>query len=539
MPKKESRSPRASSPKKESRSPKASSPKKESRSPKASIKASEKTLPKNEEIVLYEHQIPHVETLEDILAENYCAFDMSIMGSGKTYTTSMLALNLEFKHVIVVCPASLESKWKSMKKYGVPLENVISYQSLRSRKGSVPRHGLLNRHDILANDEIAVFFTPTDRYNKMIDEGCLLVFDEVQNFKNKNDQFMACQALTSSILKSGGISRYILLSGTPIDKEKHALNMMQMMGIIRSHKMYIFNQEERKLKLIGAQELIDFAKVIDPPGTINFLKYHPFTKDNMEHNAYLMFQKVIKPKISASMPPPKLPVKINSMNGYYKIEDEEDKKGLIKGIINLQTSLMYNDETKAVNFASGFSKITSALSDIEKYKVGSMIRVAKQQLEDDPNCKVVLFYNFRASIFRSEEELKDFNPLVLHGETVKTQRQKVVDKFNQDNDKYRVLICNMVVGSTGIDLDDKYGNRPRYAFINPNYRVLELHQVVYRFFRSDTVGPSYVKFFYGIVAQKETSLLNSLSRKSHIMKDTTGEFDDVKYPGDLESYFEK
>jgi len=485
-----------------------------------------------EKIYLRENQEPHVERLEDILSEQYCAFDMSSLGSGKTYTASELSLRLEFPHVIVVCPASLEAKWKSMKKYGVKLENVISYQSLRSRVNAIPRHGLLQRHDTI---EEGTFFTPTQTYSKYIDEGCLVIFDEVQHIKNKNDQFYACQALTTSILRSGGISRFMFLSGTPIDKEEQAIHMMQLMGMIRSQKMFIFSKDDNRLKLVGAQELVDFCKAIEPAATLDFLRLHPFNKDNVRHNCYLLFQRIVKKNIATAMPSPALEIDVK--NGYFDIVKEEDKQKLIKAIISLQTSVMYNEKDNTINIAKGtFANINPSLKAIEGAKVNDMIRVAKKQLIKNPMCKVGVFCNFLDNIDRLTESLKEFNPIVLRGSVNKNKRQELIDKFQADNNDCRVVIGLISVVATGIDLDDKFGNRPRFAYAIPNYSILNLHQLTRRFIRLDSKSVPKFRFFYGKVSRKEISILNSLARKSNVLSDTLEDqvlTENLKFPGEL------
>jgi hypothetical protein len=216
------------------------------------------------QIHLTSEQLPHVHRLLDILQRSHVAFDMSMMGAGKTYTTTELSKMAGFKYVVVICPATVESKWRDMAKYGINLFKVISYQSLRSRKGCKPSHDLLNREDkITEGGQEEIIFTPTETLKKITTEGCLFVFDEAQNIKNKNDQWYACKAISSFIFKVGGNSRFVLLSGTPIDKEEHAINLMTMMGFIKSSKLYTFNKEEKNLKLYGAQELIDYCKMID------------------------------------------------------------------------------------------------------------------------------------------------------------------------------------------------------------------------------------------------------------------------------------
>lgn len=505
----------------------------------SSITSSKKKvpLPKDvgpiEKIFLKENQEPHTERLEEILSEQYCAFDMSSLGSGKTYTTSELSLRLEFSHVIVICPASLEAKWKDMAKYGVKLAKVISYQGLRSRVNAIPRHGLLRRHDSINE---GTFFTPTEEYERLIDEGTLVVFDEVQHIKNKNDQFLACQALTSSILRSGGVSRFIFLSGTPIDKEEQAIHMMQIMGMIRSQKLSIFNKEENRLKLIGAQELVDFCKAIDPVNTLDFLRLHPFNRDNIHHNCYLIFQKIVKKNIAVAMPSPSLEIDVK--NGYYRIENEDDKRKLVKGIIQLQTSVMFNEKEGTVNVAAGtFANIAPSLAMIESAKINTMARLAMERLDSNPDCKVGLFVNYNDSIARLTELLKDYKPLVLNGQVDKRHRLPILNKFQADSDAHRLIIGNIHVCSTGIDLDDKFGNRPRFAFAIPNYKILDLHQLTRRFIRLDSQSVPIFRFVYGNVGRKESSILNSLSRKSTVLAQTLEsqvESDpDLKFPGEL------
>ena len=91
-------------------------------------------------ISLYPSQISHFERIK-VLHETFpFALDLSMLGSGKTYTATFLALNQKYKHVIVICPVSVAPKWKHMKdEYGLPLDAVLSYQGLRSNKFKQPK----------------------------------------------------------------------------------------------------------------------------------------------------------------------------------------------------------------------------------------------------------------------------------------------------------------------------------------------------------------------------------------------------------------
>ena len=51
-------------------------------------------------INLNSEQVPHVEKIKNIFKYSPVAFDMSMMGAGKTYTTSFLAYSLKFKNIV-------------------------------------------------------------------------------------------------------------------------------------------------------------------------------------------------------------------------------------------------------------------------------------------------------------------------------------------------------------------------------------------------------------------------------------------------------
>lgn len=496
------------------------------------------SLTRKEKIYLKENQVPHVEKLEAILSSHYCAFDMSMMGAGKTYTTSELSLRLEFEHMVVICPASVESKWRNMVDYGINLRHVISYDSLRSKKGKQPKHGLLERKDTLilnkkGEPEKGVLFTPTKDLIEMINEGLFIVFDEAQKFKNKNDVWHACQAMSTAVLKNGGTSRFILLSGTPFDKEEHAIHMMKMMGFIRAPKLYVYDNEDRVLRLYGAQELIDYCNMIDVDATRSYLKYHPFTKENVKDNCYDMFQKIIKPAITAAMPSPRLD--IDCKNGYYKILNKEDSDALKAGIASLGYAARFNENTGRTEVTgNSFGAIQLALASIEKSKLNDMARIARQQLESNPKCKVAIFLNFKKdSIYKMADLLSDYNPIIYNGDVQKNKRAELAAKFQEPNTKYRLFLGNVLTCSTGIDLDDKHGDYPRFAFASADYKINDLHQLTRRFVRLDTKSIATFRFFYGQIGRKEMSILNALAKKAKVMEDTLEgqKSEGVQFPG--------
>lgn len=472
-------------------------------------------------ITLSEKQSVHSDRLENILATNVGCFDMSPPGEGKTYVACKVRHTINVEHCVVVCPASMEGKWNTMRKY-VKIDKIISFASLRSIKGKQPKHGLLERHD----DET---FTITDECRRMIENGCFFIYDECQNIKNNSHQFEACRALSTAIIDIGGISRFIMISGSPIDTEEHSINMMKMLGFIRNDKLYQYHRATEKVELLGAQELIDVAKFFDADATEALLRGFSLDKTNVVHLCYLIFQRIIKSKITSYMVKDHTDITINSRNGYYYMEDK-DATSLLDGIDQLHRVSKYVESTGTVE-KKNLGGIMTALTVIEYAKINLFARLAREELTKNNHTKVVIACNYKKTVRELEELLSDYYPLILTGEVTKQIRDTRIKAFQEHNNKSRLIICNLQVCSTGIDLDDKHGEFPRVCFASPKYNITEMHQLPGRFLRADTKSSSRMRFVYGIVGKKETSILNALAKKSEVMKETLSA-SDIIFPGE-------
>jgi SNF2 family DNA or RNA helicase len=510
-------------------------------------------------LTLKSDQKEHVKKLTDILAKNYSCLDLSQMGSGKTFTATAIAKEFDFERVLIICPASVVSKWLSMKKYGLKILDVLSYEGLRSIKNHDPKHGLLKRFDEVGK----VYFEPTPRLESLAKEGMLVILDEAQRIKNKNAQWYGCKTIAETILTSGGLSRFILLSGTPIDKEKQALHLMEMLGYIRSDKLYTYDGVYKTLRLQGAQELVEFCYRVDSKKTQKVLDEEPFNRDNVEHICYKLFQDVIKTSITSSMPPPNINgIYIDIKNAEYRVTDFSDNEVLRKAVTAVNDTFMRfqyatrfgpNDkaaegvqnqklaelkEKKKQEVQAKIETIIYNLRVIENAKMRLFVQLAKKRLSENPHNKVALFVNYTSSIKGLLKDLEEYQPLVLDGSVDKEKRQPVIDKFQEHNTTHRVLIGNIRVCSSGIDLNDtsKGGKFPRYVYANPNLNILDLQQLPYRFLRLNSTSNTIFRFVY-VKNHVEQGLLKNLKKKAKVMEETTGkgEGDSSKiYVGDLD-----
>ncbi len=303
------------------------------------------------------------------------------------------------------------------------------------------------------------------------------------------------------------------------------------------------NIGQRTIEWRGMADIVEYCKNLNPALTRRITTRVGFQFD-MRRGCYDLFQQVIKPAISSSMPTPALTSKVENRNAFYNIESPDDVRLMHTGISALERACMFNRENNTVNFAhttgaGAMSAVTRALSQIETAKINTFARVARAKLESDANMKVVICVNYTATVTDLKDALSSYKPLILTGSINMVDRSKVLEKFQAATTEHRVLIGNLGVCSTGIDLDDKDGRYPRFCLVNANYSSITLYQLSHRFQRLDTKSPSTVHVVYG-KQMHEMGVLMALSRKGTVMKETTPDQVEagVVFPGDYARYDE-
>ena len=515
-------------------------------------------------ISLLPNQVEHYERIKSILSKSSFALDFSMLGAGKTYTSSLLALENKYKHVIVICPVSVISKWRHMQKeYDIPIHQILSFQSLRSTKFHQPKHGYLHRRDSKSSmmmphswrpnefTEIEVDqvdFEITDLYRTMVDEGLLLIIDEIQNIKNISTQFKAAQTLIHTITLQNGRPRFekqdlkshlLLLSGSPIDKQEHAMHLFRAIGIMTDDRIAQYNIRTGVQEWRGMQQIYDFCYSLNGIATTNVLQRRPWEK--FDPYVYRLFQQVFKLRCASSMLPPSHDFSLQKLNAFYNI-DQEGAEIIKRGLGHLVTATAFNGN-QVMMTANVMASVTLAMQIIETGKIKLLAKLARRDQ------KTVICVNFTETLKDLAELLKDLNPLILNGSVPEHKRGDIIEKFQRPTSEFMLLLCNQAVVSTGIDLDDKHGGFPRICFVSPNYSTISMYQLAHRFLRADTKSDSQIHMVYakreGISRERcndiiELRVLDALGRKSKIMKDTTPDQASagVVFPGDYEEWEE-
>ena len=482
---------------------------------------------------LLPHQLEHVQRIVDTMSEHSSMLDLSLMGRGKTYTSSYVATVMK-SIVVVVCPASVESKWKEMRtKFNAPIWKVISYESLRGVKNKQPKHGLLQRIDRQGKVGLFTSFKPTKALSSVTKtRRVLFVFDEVQKTKNKSATAKACIALAAHAYTRSQ-SKVLLLSGTPIDKRQQSINLLRMMGLITSSTLAYTDAETGVIRQVGYDKLHKTCMKLNPVKTLEHEDNYNLKKKITDYPKviYDLFINVVLKYLSSKMPDDIKTCKLDIRNRYF-LTTEDEKRELERNIKNMQ-SFFNEDRTQLLrNDINTFGAIQKALCGIENAKVGIIARNAHRILADDPTTKVCIMLNYTQSLKKVTELLCDYKPVVVNGSVPKHKRSQILEEFQTPSLSSRLVIANMDVLSTGVDLDDKFGDRKRHVFASPNYKTMVIQQMTYRFLRANTKSDTKIDFVYGQCRLEEESVLRCLSEKACTMREACldGKNNYVRYP---------
>jgi hypothetical protein len=517
-------------------------------------------------ITLYDYQVEHETRIRELLQYSPFAFDFSMLGTGKTYTTSYMLMNnlgRQYQTMIVVCPVTVKNTWSYMiNTYRVPIAKMLSFCELRTVKFKQPKHGLLTRRDYMTTVRTAdgrrreiekVDYKCTSAYLDLVRDGVLLIIDEMQNVKNISNQLDACQELIRPIIEGFDRtpatfkSRVLLLSGSPSDKQHQAVHFFRLLNIMTSDRLAVYNPQTYQIMWRGMSEIENYCRRhfdedevtdIHDQFTHRFRAFGGSRQESiLNEYCYQLFRNCLRKYCSHSMNPIHIDSTITKQNGYYYVNNQTDIELLVKGITGLGKSTRFNPDNQTIDFGhdgiGALRAITQSLMMIETAKISLFTRIASQNLDRTPNQKVVICVNYTATIVDLMATLSRYHPLRLDGQMTSRQRTDVLTRFQDHSANYRLLIGNISVCSTGIDLDDQDGRFPRLCLVSPNYNTIQLYQLSHRFHRINTRSDSTIHFVLG-KERSELPILNALARKSSVLKEMTPNQVEhgVIFPGD-------
>ena len=479
-------------------------------------------------VTIRQHQIAHFTRKLAILKKHKIVINGSKPGTGKTWMGTAIVQELDLIPIIIV-PGAIRGGWtRCLQQTNTVIyknaddanhDYILTYEGLRGVKGCRLKHGLLNRYD---SDDGYVEFTPTQKLIDMVNYGTCFIFDECQKFKNDCEISKAIRVIFDLVMNTEGTkSRIMMLSGSIANNPEHIVNFLRVMQAICHRNLYT------QFGLEGLAELQQFGKQLNPKATADFMFDNPIDHQDLntdEAHKYIMkfWKAIIQPELYTYMPgdpDQKTRSKQYLFNLIYPM-DVDDYATCSRAVSNLARALRYNDDVGGVGIQKDMGAVTNCLMQIQISKVNMMVEVARTILETEfydsegniLRPKVALFADYREVWEALEKALADYNPLTLTGKESSRSRtlcDQIIADYCKDDDERRVIITNPDVGGLGIELDDKFGTRPRIGLLMPGYKANSLYQSVNRFDRAGTLGVSMCFVMYGY-SPDDTTVNNPL-----------------------------
>lgn len=402
---------------------------------------------------LLDYQIPHTASLVQILEKNRYALDMSDPGTGKTYTALAACRELRLTPAIV-CPKSVVPAWERvLKSFGIKPYFVTNWEGAKTESF---KHGSFDYR--------------TGVYTwKLGRTQILLIMDEVHKAKGVDSQnsAMLIAAKAQDLIT-------LMLSATAADNPRD----MRALGY-----------------RLDLHDLVDFKKWSEDMGC------YQDTQGRDERivwrctdvdSAMLSVHKQIVPSKAARMrisdlgdrfPETQITADLYEIKGRQK--QNEAFETLVAEIKQLQKEAKEGWPSAALTLNMRYRQLT------EHLKVETLVALTHDYLENKKS--VAIFVNYTETLFELAKKFPKAS-LIHGGQTRKGEREKEIQAFQED--KARVIICNIKAGGVGVSLHDVTGRYGRVSLICPTYSAQDLIQAAGRVHRAGGMSKSLQRIIY-------------------------------------------
>jgi SNF2 family DNA or RNA helicase len=399
----------------------------------------------------------------------YCADEQ---GSGKTIQAIGVANLLDFKKILVVCPASLRLNWaRELEKWHVHNPGI-----------SIVLNGKIK---IQKNTSVVISYELAKKTKNLKFD--LIIVDETHYLKNHGTQ--RTKTVLGSVNSPGLIhgAPTIFLSGTPIPNgrpnELWPLLYQSAPDIISEMGLWSFMKyfcelwgDEYSIKTVG-------------------IKHEKELYTRLRGSGFMLRR--LKKDILKQLPPKRYKMVTFPLNAdtYKVIEKEKDFDSLeiIKHGVPVGTAL------PEIRREMGVAKTPQAVSYISDMLEGGVKKIVIFAYHQDVN---ELLFN----------QLKKYDAVKVTGKTSTINRQKYVDRF-QNDDNCRVFVGNLQAAGTGFTLTAAHN----VVFVEPSWVPGENDQCADRCHR---IGQDHKVLIHYLVVEKslDADILASAADKAKNIK---------------------
>lgn len=456
---------------------------------------------------LLDYQKPHVKRLTDSILLNGFAVDMSDTGTGKTFCAAGVARNVNLP-VFVVCPKAVIPAWKEVLGIFGIKATIRNYESLI--RGNRKSYYTTWKKEEIERKGKKVFIEQL-RFSKLrVKPNTLFIFDEVHKSK-------ALESINSDLLMTVRDQGYKLLA-VSASAATNPIEMKAFGYVTKMHNYRDRNDFKRNFAAnMGAQWTGKFGQMYFDPESEEAMVGMKYLHD------YMYKEAKCASRIRIADLGDKFP-KNKTMATIVDCGNNTNKINKVYEIMEYELDML--EENAGGYSAHIFAIMMKARRMSELLKIPTFVESVETHIRD--NKSIAIFLNFNESIdacvkllnrkYGTKKSIRE-NGVIKIGQIRGGQSAKereAVRKGFQD-DEYRIVICNIAAGGTGIGLHDLIGNHGRVSMISPNFSAVMLLQALGRVWRAGakTKSQQHIMYAAGTIeehaCQRVQARLNNLA----------------------------
>ena len=373
-------------------------------------------IPNNLNATLRDYQVDALNWFETL---DYCGFGGILadeMGLGKTIQTITFLLKKENKKTLIITPTSLIHNWKNEFEKFAPSIKVGIAHGLKKERDMVIKN--IKEFDIILTTYGSIR-NDLEKYEEINFDYCII--DEAQNIKNPT-------ALSTDAVKAIKSKNKFALTGTPI--ENNLLELWSIFDFIMPG--YLYNLTKFNAVFIRNESHIEHLKRMIKPFILRRTKKQVIKElpDKIERQFLIELSKEQR-----------------KIYGVY-VEDIQKKLKEKKAIKDKITVFAYL--TKLRQLCLDPSIIVDDYKG-KSAKIEACLEIIKEYGEE--NNKILVFSQFTSVLKNIGKKLSrnKIGYYYLDGQTKAIDRIKLVDEFNEGNEK-KVFLISLKAGGTGLNL---------------------------------------------------------------------------------------
>ncbi|TWU37841.1 RNA polymerase-associated protein RapA [Novipirellula aureliae] len=408
------------------------------------------------------------------------------MGLGKTIqgigVAELLNRLAEIRRVLVICPASLKSQWRSeiSRFSGRDSQIVLGRGADRAEQYRSDKFFTICNYEQILRDLSAVEAVPWD----------LIILDEGQRIKN-------WESKTSNVVRQLDSPFRLVLSGTPLEN--------------RLGDLFTVTRFVDETRLGPAYEFFHRHHVVDERGkTLGYQRL-----DELRERLSPILLRRTRSEVAKQLPQRTDEI-IRCSPTAEQMEIHDSHMAIVAQIVHkrFMTEMDLLRMQKSLLMAR-MACDSTYLIDQEEPEYSSKLERLSELLDgliDDPSRKIIVFSEWRRMLDRIERKLSNLGAdfVRLDGQVPQKKRGALVDRFQTDPECRVILMTN--AGSTGLNL--QAANTVINVDLPWNPAVLE--QRIARAYRMGQENPVHVYKMVTSGDSIEEKLLNTLASKQEL-----------------------